>query len=81
MNLPGESLAYLPTALQILKSEGGVVHFYAFALRSENVEAISNRLKATIREHGRTVESFNFCKAIREVARNRVQVAIDALVH
>jgi tRNA (guanine37-N1)-methyltransferase len=81
MNLPGESLAYLPTALQILKSDGGVMHFYAFASRSENVEAISNGLREAIREQGRTVESFNFCKVIREVAPNRVQVAIDAVVH
>lgn len=81
MNLPGESSAYLPTALQILKSDGGVMHFYAFASRTENAESVSNRLKAAIQGQHRTAESFRFCKVIREIAPNRVQVAIDAVVH
>jgi len=81
MNLPSESLVYLPAALQILKTGGGAMHFYAFVSRNENSEAVSNRLKATIREQNRTVESFSFCKVIREVAPNRVQVAIDAVVN
>ena len=81
MNLPSESFAYLPMALQILGSDGGVIHFYAFASRSENTEAVRNRLKAAILEQNRAVKSFSFCKAIREIAPNRVQVAIDVAVN
>ncbi len=80
MNLPSEAKNYLPAAAQILKAEGGVIHFYAFASREENLETIRNLFQSAVEAQNRKVESFRFCKAIKEVAPGRVQVAIDSLV-
>lgn len=80
MNLPSEAKNYLPAASQILKPEGGVIHFYAFASREESVETIRNLFQSAIEAQNRKVESFSFSKVIKEVSSNRVQVAIDARV-
>jgi tRNA (guanine37-N1)-methyltransferase len=80
MNLPSEAEDYLPAAAQILKAEGGVIHFYAFASREESLETIRSLFQSAVEHQNRKVESFQFCKAIREVAPGRVQVAIDSLV-
>jgi tRNA (guanine37-N1)-methyltransferase len=80
MNLPSEASNYIPAATQILKGEGGMIHFYAFAGREENIETIVNSFQSTIVAQNRKLRSVPFCKVIKEVAPNRVQVAIDALV-
>ena len=80
MNLPSEAKNYLPAASQILKTEGGIIHFYAFAGREESVEAIRNQFQSAVEAQNRNVESIRFCTVIKEVAPSRVQVAIDALV-
>jgi tRNA (guanine37-N1)-methyltransferase len=80
MNLPSEARNYVPAASQILKPEGGIIHFYAFASREETVETIRNLFHSAVEAQNRKVESFPFSKVIKEVSSNRVQVAIDALV-
>ena len=80
MNLPSEAKNYLPAASQILKLEGGLIHFYAFAGRGETTEAIRDSFQSTVEAQNRKIKSFPFCKVIKEVSPNRVQVAIDALV-
>ncbi len=80
MNLPSEAKNYLPAASQILKPEGGVIHFYAFASREESIETIRNLFQSAVEAQNRKIESFPFSKVIKEVSSNMVQVAIDALV-
>lgn len=80
MNLPSEAQDYLPAASQILKPEGGIVHFYAFVSRNESVEIIRKRFQSSVEVQNRRLESIPFSKVIKEVSSNRVQVAIDALV-
>jgi len=80
MNLPSEAVNYVPAASEILKDEGGMVHFYAFAQREDSIDSVLNLFRSTVEAQNRRIESVRFCKAIKEVAPNRVQVAIDALL-
>lgn len=80
MNLPSEAGTYLSAASQILRDEGGIVHFYSFSLRDLKIDEVLNSFRSIVEAQNRRVESVRFCKVIREVAPNRVQVAIDALL-
>jgi tRNA (guanine37-N1)-methyltransferase len=80
MNLPSEAGNYIDAAVRTLKTEGGIVHFYQFAQRDTSVDSIKDSFKSSVRDENRGVRSFNFCKAIREIAPGKVQVAIDAVV-
>jgi len=80
MNLPSDSSRFLEVALQALKEQGGVIHYYAFASRKDSVLEITKDVRSIIERHGRVVRSFPFSEIIKEVAPNRVQVAMDVLV-
>jgi tRNA (guanine37-N1)-methyltransferase len=80
MNLPSEAENYIDAALQILKSEGGIVHYYQFAQRDAPLDSVKASFKSSVTAENREVKSFSFCKAIREITPGTVQVAIDAVV-
>lgn len=80
MNLPSEARNYLEAATQMLKDEGGMIHYYTFAGRGESTEILRDSFLSAVENQKRKVESFRFCRAIKEIAPTRVQVAIDALV-
>lgn len=80
MNLPSDSSHFLEVALQALKEQGGVIHYYAFASRKDGVPEIAKQVRSIIERHGKVVSSFSFSDVIKEVAPNRVQVAMDILV-
>lgn len=81
MNLPAQAINYLPAAFQVLKRDGGIIHFYAFGRREGGTDAVASLFRSAVESVGRRIESLRFCSAIREVAPNRVQVALDALVN
>ena len=80
MNLPSEALHYLDAAGQILRERGGVIHFYEFAERGANLNLVKEEFQAAIEAGHRGVKSYNYVNVIREVAPNKIQVAIDALI-
>ena len=80
MNLPSDSQAFLGAAAKLLRKNGGVVHYYRFASRGEELENISETFQSGIESFGRKVISLSFLRAIREVGPNRIQVAIDARI-
>jgi tRNA (guanine37-N1)-methyltransferase len=80
MNLPSMSDRFLGAAVQALVEDGGVIHYYKFASRSENIQDIRRGVKSIVESQGRFVNSFQFSDIIKEVAPNRVQVAIDIVV-
>ena len=80
MNLPSEALSYLDASAQILRDRGGVIHFYEFVERGANLNLIKEQFQTTIEARHRRVKSYNYVNVIREVAPNRVQVAIDAVI-
>ncbi len=80
MNLPADSQAFLGAASKLLKREGGIVHFYCFASRDEELQYLSDTFRSGIESFGRRVVSLSFLRRIKEVGPNRVQVAIDARI-
>ena len=80
MNLPSEAGIYIDAALRTLKTEGGIVHFYQFTQRDTIVDSVKDSFRSSVVGMNREVKSLNFCKAIREIAPGKVQVAIDATV-
>jgi tRNA (guanine37-N1)-methyltransferase len=81
MNLPSEAQQYLDAALHVLKSAGGLIHFYRFVERGEGLDSVTEQFRTSVAAEKREVESFRYCKVIREIAPSRVQVALDALVN
>ena len=80
MNLPSEAKRYLDAALQILKQKGGIVHYYEFVDRTTDINRVRDEFQASVLAQKRNVRNFTFAKAIKEIAPNRVQVAIDATI-
>jgi len=80
MNLPGDSQAFLGAASKLLRRNGGIVHFYSFASRDEQLQHLSDTFRSGIESSGRRVVSLSFLRVIREVGPNRVQIAIDARI-
>jgi len=80
MNLPSDSAAFLDTAVALLKSSGGLIHYYTFASRGEKIESITDAFRTRIETCGRRVESFGFKRIMKEVAPNRVEICLDAIV-
>jgi tRNA (guanine37-N1)-methyltransferase len=80
MNLPSEAKNYLDAALQILKYTGGIIHFYEFVPRATSLDEVKEEFKASVQAQRREVRSFDYVNAIREVAPNKVQVAVDARI-
>jgi tRNA (guanine37-N1)-methyltransferase len=80
MNLPADAMTFLPAAVQALREEGGILHYYAFAERNESLASMKEAVRSLIESQGRKVTAFSHAKAIKEVAPNRVQIAVDVLV-
>ena len=80
MNLPSDSQTFLGAAAKFLRKSGGILHFYCFGSRSEELQNLSDSFQDEIESYGRRVASFSFLQAIKEVAPNRVQVALDAII-
>jgi len=77
MNLPSEARSFLDAAVQVAKRDGGIIHYYTFASRSDDLSTIEESVRAIVESAGREVHSVPFRKIIREIAPNRVQVAVD----
>ena len=80
MNLPSAAIGFLDAAVELLRPEGGLIHYYAFAAREDGLSIVRNAFRLAIERTGKKVQSFMYERAIKEVAPNRVQVALDALV-
>ena len=81
MNLPGEAKGFIEAAVDALSEEGGVIHYYRFTSRQRQMEDLVNTFRSAVEFQRRKVREFEFCRPIREVAPNRVQIAIDAVVN
>ena len=80
MNLPSESNKFLSAAVQALKEEGGIIHYYTFASRSDDLDQIRKLVRSAIEHYGCKVDSFAFSDIIKEVAPNRVQIGMDIVI-
>ena len=80
MNLPSESKDFVESALEALDGRGGIIHYYTFASRNETTDAVAETIREDVEEHGRKVESILFASILKEVAPNKVQIAVDLLI-
>ena len=81
MNLPSSAENFLDAASHILKINGGYIHFYCFAQRGANLNAVKEQFRVSLLGQKRKVKSFSYCNVIREISPKRVQIVVDALVN
>lgn len=77
MNLPSESIKYVDAALNALQDGGGVVHFYAFTSRNETIDHVVDSVRTEVERHGKKIRSLLHASVLKEVAPNRIQIAMD----
>jgi tRNA (guanine37-N1)-methyltransferase len=80
MNLPETSMEFVDSACDVLKREGGVVHFYCFIRSPESIDSLKRRFTEFVENNGRKVGEFLFAKSIRETAPFESQVVLDAKI-
>jgi tRNA (guanine37-N1)-methyltransferase len=80
MNLPETAIEFIDVSSQVIKSEGGLVHFYAFVRSPDSIEDLKNRFCKAVEASGRMVETFLYAKSIRETAPFESQVVLDAKI-
>lgn len=80
MNLPETAIDFVDAACQVIKPEGGIIHFYAFIRSPDSTENLKQRFSETVEKNGRRVESFLYGKSIRETAPFESQIALDAKI-
>jgi len=80
MNLPSEAEHYLDVAAHVLKRTGGQVHFYQFTSRDVSLDSVREHFRQSLLAENRKVQTFTYCKVVREISPSKVQVAIDAFI-
>ncbi len=80
MNLPETAIDFVDAACNVVKPEGGVVHFYGFVRSPDTKENLEQRFSSGVEKNGRKVESFLTSKSIRETAPFESQIALDAKI-
>jgi len=80
MNLPETAIDFVDAACDVLKQEGGVVHFYGFVRSPESIDNLKRRFTDLVEKNGRKVGKFLYAKSIRETAPFESQVVLDAKI-
>ncbi|MCX8170196.1 MAG: class I SAM-dependent methyltransferase family protein [Candidatus Methanomethyliaceae archaeon] len=75
MNLPGEAIAYLDCAINFLKKDGGIIHFYSF-LKENEKESIEKILSSKLNSLVDYYRIINI-REVKQVAPREWQLAID----
>ena len=79
MNLPKGAKDFYPTALETLKSGGGIIHYYGVSPRERLYEAEIDFILNTAAEQGRSAEIIGR-RIVRSYSPSEVHVAIDVEV-
>lgn len=80
MNLPETAIDFVDAACNVVKPEGGIVHFYAFIRSPDTTENLKQRFSEATEKNGRKVTAFLYGKSIRETAPFESQIALDAKI-
>jgi len=80
MNLPETAIDFIDATCNAIKSDGGIIHFYAFIRSPDSKENLKQRFSKAVEKNGRIVESFLYAKSIRETAPFESQIALDAKI-
>ncbi|MCW4020450.1 MAG: class I SAM-dependent methyltransferase family protein [Candidatus Bathyarchaeota archaeon] len=81
MNLPEKAIEYLGVACEVVKPEGGVIHYYEFAEGPDPIKTVEKRLAEAVNRTSRRIEKMLSARKVREVAPFRWQVAVDIQIH
>jgi len=79
MNLPERALEFVDVACRVLKSSGGVIHYYGFEAEPDTLGKAEEKLSMAILVAGRT-RRFLESRLVRQVAPHEWQVAVDVWV-
>jgi tRNA (guanine37-N1)-methyltransferase len=80
MNLPETAINFVDAACNVLKPQGGIVHFYGFVRTPDSIENLKQRFSELVEKKKRRVEGFLYAKSIRETAPFESQIALDAKI-
>ncbi len=78
MNLPEKSIEFVGAACEVLKLEGGIIHFYGFTTVEEPLKKLEQRFRREVEKFDRSVTKILFLKTVRETAPYEWQAVIDA---
>jgi len=80
MNLPETAIDFVDAACDVLKQEGGVIHFYSFVRSPESIDNLKRWFTELVEKNGRKVGKFLYAKSIRETAPFESQIVLDAKI-
>ncbi|MFQ5801252.1 MAG: class I SAM-dependent methyltransferase family protein [Candidatus Hydrothermarchaeales archaeon] len=79
MNLPKKAKEFFDAALDIIKADGGVIHYYGAASRESPYEEEVNYIMERVKERGKSAE-ITGKRVVRSYSPGEVHVAIDVKV-
>jgi len=77
MNLPERAIEYVDVACEVLKPEGGIVHYYEFTSIPEPLETAKVRLIEAMKQSSRNVKKTLYARLVRATAPYTFQVVVD----
>ena len=80
MNLPEKAIEYVDVACQVIKPNGGIMHYYEFTSTTYPLETVKTRLEEAVKQTNRKVEKILNSKIVRGVAPFKWQVVVDARI-
>ncbi len=80
MNLPGKAIEFVGAACGILKSEGGMIHFYCFVSASNPLDGVRHVFTDAVEKNGRKVMEVLLSRRVRETAPYECQAVLDARI-
>ncbi|UCG45877.1 MAG: class I SAM-dependent methyltransferase family protein, partial [Candidatus Bathyarchaeota archaeon] len=78
MNLPESAIQYVDVACQILKPEGGIMHYYEFSNKTNPMEAAKTRLIESLEQTSCSIKRVLCTRLVRATAPYTYHVAVDA---
>ncbi|NHJ86247.1 MAG: class I SAM-dependent methyltransferase family protein [Asgard group archaeon] len=80
MNLPGYAIEFIDVACKVLKSSGGIIHFFEFVGGDDPEQTIIDDLSREVERFGRKIEKILEVRKVRMSAPRQWQMVVDALI-
>lgn len=80
MNLPETAIDFVDAACNVIKPQGGIVHFYGFVRKPDTVDEMKQRFSDAVESFGRKIVEFLYSRNVRETAPFESQVVLDVRI-
>ncbi len=80
MNLPEKSIKYLDVACVLMKSSGGILHFYQFYEKPDPLEKAQNLLTSKLNDLNWKIEEIPNIKIVKAFSPKSDLIVIDAVI-